>query len=130
MISKATLIGNQRFTTSQRRWRASMLAVAWVLTLPALTYAHGMTVEELGAPIVTSGLLAFVCYWLVLLWPSSKKKNGPAVGSGQQYAPAATHRRHLHQPAVRVKQRPRLRKIGRSGQGGRDQHSGRRAIDG
>jgi hypothetical protein len=130
MTSRATLIGNQRFTTAQRGWRTSMTVVALVLMLPALTHAHGMTAEELGAPIVTSGLLAFVCYWLVLLWPSSKKKNGPASGAGQQYASAATHRRHAHQPSVRVKQRPRLRQIGRSGQVGRDQNSGRRAIDG
>ena len=132
MTSKAKLISNQPFATPRRGWRRiSMAVIACVLALPALTHAHGMTAEELGAPIVTSGLLAFACYWLVMLWPSSKKKNGTAGGSGRQNTSAApTHRRHAHQHSIRVKQVPRLRKIGRSGQVGRDQNSGRRAIDG
>ena len=113
-------------------WRLSLAGLACLMVAPALAHAHGGMAgpEELGPPIVTSGLLGFVCYWLVMLWPAAKKKGNPEVGSGRQnkYAPRTQGRSHKH--AAHVKQVPRLRKIERSGQFGSDQHSGRKAIDG
>jgi hypothetical protein len=121
---------NQPLAPPRQSWRINLAVITAVIMLPALAHAHGMTAEELGTPIITSGLLGFVCYWLVMLWPSSKKRNDTEAGVGRQTTSATpTHRRHSHQHSIRVKQAPRLRKIARGGQAGRDQNSGRRASD-
>jgi hypothetical protein len=48
-------------------------AIVW-LTSAAAAHAHeGMAGPgEIGPPLLTSVALGFVCYWLVILWPSSK----------------------------------------------------------
>ena len=57
----------------------------WTLLLPSLVpslaYAHrGFGPAELGLPIWTTVGIAVVCYWVVMLWPASKKKGSSASG--------------------------------------------------
>ena len=79
-----------------------LAAAAGVLSLPGSAYAHGANAAEMAPPIITSGLLGFVCYWLVILWPASKR--------------AASHPDRFAVPVVgpqpiRIKRKPRLRVI-------------------
>jgi hypothetical protein len=108
-----------------------MVILAGVMVIPELAYAHGMEGQEIGPPILTSGLLGFVCYWLVMLWPAAKKRDDPVTRSGNRYPSAtATQRGRPQRYAMRVKQTPRLRKIERSGQATTTaQHPKRKAID-
>jgi hypothetical protein len=111
-------VKNRPFAGSRWVWQISMAVFACVIIAPSLVHAHGMGGEELGPPIVTSGLLGFVCYWLVVLWPSAKEKVDPAGRFGGQ-----------NRGAPRVKRKPRLRIIETHSQSHTDQHSGRSAID-
>ncbi len=115
MASLAKLIRNRPFTN----WQFAMAVFACVIAAPSLAHAHGMGGAELGPPLVTSGLLGFVCYWLVVLWPSGKRKG---VGSSGQNS-VAPH-------AVRIKRKPRLRIIETPSHSHSDQSSGRRAGNG
>ena len=61
----------------------TLILIAWALILPYLmpswAYAHrGFGPAELGIPIWTTVGLAVVCYWIVILWPASKKKDSSA----------------------------------------------------
>jgi hypothetical protein len=102
-----------------------------VLMAPALALAHGgMGPEEIGPPVVTSGLLGFASYWLVMLWPSVKKKEDEAVGVNEQNSYALRTERRVSQRSTRVKRTPRLRKIEGRGQLDGDQNTRRKASDG
>lgn len=79
-----------------------LAAAAGVLSLPGLAYAHGANAAEMAPPIVTSGLLGFVCYWLVMLWPASKR----AASHPDRFAVSVVG----PQP-IRIKRKPRLRVI-------------------
>jgi len=124
-------IRNRPLAVPRRIWRISVAVFASLIVTPALALAHGgMGPDEIGPPIVTSGLLGFVGYWVVMLWPSAKKKDDREVGaSGQNpYAPRAGRRSQKR--SVRVKRKPRLRKIEGNGQFGSDQNTRRKASDG
>ena len=55
--------------------RGSLLGCISLLGLPSLAVAHqGAGPAEMGPPVIAAGLLACVCYWIVVLWPSSKKR--------------------------------------------------------
>ena len=132
MASMVRLMRNRPFAVPRRVWRISMAVLACLIAAPSLAHAHGGMAgpEELGPPIFTSGLLGFLCYWLVMLWPSAKKKSDTAVGSGTQNKSATRTRGRSNQNSARVKQGSRLRKIERSGQVGSNVNSGRKTIDG
>jgi len=117
-------MSNWRFMAPRRTWRLSTAWLACLVAAPSLVYAHGGMAgpDELGPPIFTSGLLGFVCYWLVMLWPSAKKKDNVEVGSGTQPKSITRTRRRVRRVAL-------LRKIEKNGQLGNGQNSGRRAID-
>ncbi len=85
-VCRHVLISNRPFAVPRRVWCISTAVLACLMAAPALAHAHGGMAgpAELGPPIFTSGLLGFVCYWLVMLWPSAKKKSDTAVGSGTQ----------------------------------------------
>ena len=58
----------------------ALALIAWVLILPYLmpswAYAHrGFGPAELGLPLGATVVLGVVCYWIVILWPASKKKD-------------------------------------------------------
>jgi len=130
-VCRHVLTSNRPFAVPRRVWRISMAVLACLMAAPVLAHAHGGVAgpEELGPPIFTSGLLGFVCYWLVILWPSSKKKGDTEVRPGTQNQSATRTRRRSHKNAVHVKRVPRLRKIERSGQVRSNVNSGRRATD-
>jgi len=91
--------------------------------VPSLAHAHGMDVAVMAPPLMTSGLLAFMCYWLVIWWPVSKKDStgrngyGPAQPSGDSQS-------------IRIKRKPRLRVIEATRQREDGQPETRRAADG
>ena len=91
--------------------------------VPSLAHAHGMDVAVMAPPLMTSGLLAFMCYWLVIWWPVSKKDStgrngyGPAQPSGDSQT-------------IRIKRKPRLRVIEATRQHEDGQPETRRAADG
>ena len=121
---------NHPFTVSRRVWHISMAVLVCLIVVPSVAHAHGgMSGQEIAPPIVTSGVLGFVCYWLVMLWPSAKKKGTTAVGPSTPSRQVTRTRRHSHKHSARVKHVPRLRKIERSGQVGSNVNSGRRATD-
>jgi hypothetical protein len=130
-VCRHVLTSNLLFAVPRRVWRISMAVLACLMASASLAHAHGGMAgpEELGPPIFTSGLLGFVCYWLVILWPSSKKKGDTEVRPGTQNQSATRTRRRSHKNAVHVKRVPRLRKIERSGQVRSNVNSGRRATD-
>jgi hypothetical protein len=112
-------------------WRISIAVFTSLIIAPALALAHGgMGPEEIGPPIVTSGLLGFAGYWVVMLWPSAKKKDDQEAGVGEQnlYAPRTDSRSPKR--SAHMKRRPRLRKIEGSGRFGSDQNTRRKASDG
>ncbi len=101
----------------------SLLMAAFVAAcvFPSFAHAHGMNVAEMAPPIMTSGLLAFVCYWLVVLWPASKGAETDRFDA--QPSPGADQ-------AIRIKRKPRLRVIETKPQLPDEQLEARRAADG
>ena len=86
------------------RLRATRLAaVVGVLSLPGLAYAHGVNAAEMAPPIITSGILGFVCYWLVILWPAPER----AASRPDRFAAQAV----VAPQPIRIKRKPRLRVI-------------------
>src|SRR5258705_13845732 len=61
-----------------------MAAMTSMLATASAAHAHGGMAgpSEIGPPLLTSGALGFACYWLVMLWPSAKKKIETPDGSG------------------------------------------------
>jgi len=112
-------------------WRISAAVFIFLIVVPTLALAHGgMKPDEIGPPIMTSGLIGFLSYWAVmLLWPSTKEDD-PAVGTnGRNPSPPRTERRPQKRSA-RVKRIPRLRKIQGNAQFDSDQQTRRKASDG
>jgi hypothetical protein len=74
---------------SLRSRRLVRRTIAVVLALGAtasVAHAHGGMAgpDELGPPLLTSVALAFVCYWLVILWPSPKRKYSDDAPPGKK----------------------------------------------
>jgi hypothetical protein len=97
-----------------RRRHTSWLVVSVVgLIAPTIAHAHGAaSADELGPPLLTSGLLGFASYWVVMLWPSSRKNQSPQSGSDRQ--------NEVGSPLPKRKQRNagRLKRTAPSGQVG------------
>lgn len=100
MSKKATLRTKWLRVAPRWAWAAGVMILLPVVLLPAPAYAHGMEGQEIGPPILTSGILGFLCYWLVMLWPSAKKTGEATPRPGRE-----------HLRGTRVKRPPRLRKI-------------------
>ncbi len=114
-----------------RRGLLSFIILAYVFLAPALAHAHGaMSSDELGPPLFTAGLLGFVSYWIVILWPSSRKKDDPQAGANPQNGDVPQSQRHRSKSASRVKRRPYLRVVGPGEQWHSDQQARRKASDG
>ena len=94
-----------------------MALLAGLSLFPSPVHAHGMNISEIAPPVITASILAFVCYWLVVLWPASKS--------------AETDGRGLPEtgPVIRIKRKPRLRVIETKPQLD-EQPETRRAADG
>jgi len=117
-------------SVKRRGFALSMAVLAYLLIIPTLALAHGgMGPDEIGPPIMTSGLIGFACYWLVMLWPSSRKGN-TAVRSETPNQFTQPIRKRSRKHSAHGKRGPRLRKIEGNGQFDSDQTSRRRANNG
>ncbi len=63
--------------------RTAIGAFVWILGAAPIAHAHGGMAgpDEIGPPLLTSAALGFACYWLVILWPSSKRKDNAPPSS-------------------------------------------------
>ena len=105
-------------------WRTSLASLTLVISallVPGLVHAHGASAAEIAPPVITSGLIGFVCYWIVMLWPAAEQPNASAEGLAQKTAGTSG--------AIRIKRKPRLRVIESNKQLPGDQTSNRRAIN-
>ena len=92
--------------------------LAGLFLFPSPVYAHGMNISEIAPPVITAGILGFVCYWLVVLWPVSKSAETDGGGLPETG------------PVIRIKRKPRLRVIETRPQLPDEQPETRRAADG
>jgi hypothetical protein len=83
--------------------------------------------DELGPPLFTSAALAFVCYWIVILWPVSKRKESDNPPTGKKMLTDEQRRaaKRSHKRAV-PREASQLRKL--EGKRARSK-SGRKASD-
>ncbi len=118
--------------SSRRTWLIHVTTLACMIVLPALAHAHGgMGPDEVGPPIGTASLVGFVSYWVVMLWPSSKKKDGVQVGpNGQKISSSKSEVRSHRRKIPRVKRIPHLRKIEAGAQFSNTKPERRKASDG
>jgi hypothetical protein len=118
--------------SSRKTWPIYLTTLMSLIVLPALALAHGgMGPDEVGPPIGTASLVGFVSYWVVMLWPSSKKKGGAQVGpNGQRTSASETVTYVRTKKTPRVKRIPHLRKIEAGTQFSSDQSERRKASDG
>jgi hypothetical protein len=88
--------------------------VACLLVTASTASAHGGMAgpDELGPPLFTSAALAFVCYWAVILWPSSRRKNSNDAPDGRR-RPAGEDQRRVTRSrnTATPSQNPKLRKV-------------------
>ena len=90
---------NRRFSTmGQRLVQIGFAVCLWLMAAPSQVYAHGMMAgEDLSRPMAVSGTLAFVSYWVVLLWPRRRKidtdASRPLSTSGMSTGRQNTHKR-------------------------------------
>ena len=81
----------------------------WLMGTRAIAHAHGgmAGADELGPPLFTSVALGLVCYWLVILWPSSKRNDDKPTAAGRPSRARRLHRRgafksDVDQPSSRL----------------------------
>lgn len=109
MPGKAITDRTRTIARRQNTLRRVMLAA--FLVAPALAHAHGATSgDELAPPLLTSGFLGFVSYWVVMLWPSSRRNQTPQSGSNRQNEQGSQVRRP--RKAGRAKRRGLLGRVG------------------
>jgi hypothetical protein len=117
--------------SSRQTWLIRMASFVCMIALPALAHAHGaMGPDELGPPLGTGCLLGLVSYWVVMLWPSSKKKtlNRAATTSGEPTVRITSRQHRRKMP--RGKRVPHLRKVTTGPQFSSDQTERRKVSDG
>lgn len=58
--------------------RSATIALMWIAGTASAAYAHGGIAgpDELGPPVITSAALGILCYWVVVMWPSRKQRDG------------------------------------------------------
>ena len=78
MKSVGEQAARQQGRTARRRFLQVILMFGWLTASPSLAFAHmgGMSEEDFR-PMAVSAAVAFVSYWIVLLWPSR-----PSDGKG------------------------------------------------
>ncbi len=99
------------------RWRitgqGSGVALIPVATA-SMAHAHGGIAgpDDLGPPLFTSAALASICYWIVILWPVSKRKGSGDAPPGEM--PVGKDRRYTMRTSRKAAPRrtSQLRKVG------------------
>lgn len=98
----------------QRKVKLALGTVISLIATASVAHAHGGMAgpDELGPPLFTSGALAFVCYWVVILWPRSKRKNSDEAPPGRKM-PGSENRRQAGQvrKTAAPRQTAQLRKV-------------------
>ena len=117
---------------TMRLGRISAAVLTSIVLLPTLALAHGgMGPDEIGPPIMTSGLIGFLSYWAVmLLWPSTKENDATTAEAGRHSLSTSHTERRSKKRSARVKRIPRLRKIEGNGHFDSNQQPRRKASDG
>lgn len=114
-----------------RKVHLSLGIVMGLIATASVAHAHGGMAgpDELGPPLFTSAALAFVCYWVVILWPRSKRGNSDEVPPGRKMPVSKTTRQagQSRKTAV-VRQTSQLRKVEGS-RARRGSGAGRQASD-
>ena len=69
-----------------RMIRQGMGIVLGVVATVSIAHAHGGMAgpDDLGPPLFTSAALAFICYWVVILWPAAKRKASDDAPGGRK----------------------------------------------
>jgi hypothetical protein len=64
----------QRISHWSRIWAVALL---WLGLAATVAHAHGGIAgpDELGPPVITSTILGIACYWIVVLWPSRRRRD-------------------------------------------------------
>ena len=118
-----------RHSPRSRIIRQGLAIIAGNLMTTSIAHAHGgmASTDELGPPLFTSVALAFVCYWLVILWPASKRKGTDDAPRGEKMLSDEQRRaaKRAHTRAA-PRQNAQLRKL--EGKRARSK-SGRKASD-
>lgn len=116
----------------RQTWLIRVTTLVCMVALPALAHAHGaMGPDELGPPLGTAGLLGFVSYWVVMLWPATKKKAQKLARANNNGSPASeASARPRRRKTPRGKRIPHLRKIAAGAQFASDQPERRKPSDG
>lgn len=94
--------------------RIGVATLTSMLASASAAHAHGGMAgpSELGPPLLTSGALGFACYWLVMLWPSAKKRRATPDGSGSKTGSSARLNEHSNsRKSARAKQTPHLKMV-------------------
>jgi len=66
--------------------RPTLGIVLSLIASASIAHAHGgmASADDLGPPLFTAASLAFVCYWVVILWPRSKRRNSDEAPPGRE----------------------------------------------
>jgi len=110
---------NLRQLSDSRIIRQGLGIVTGLIAAASSAHAHGGMAgpDDLGPPLFTSAALAFVCYWIVILWPAPKRKGSdhprtgrkmmvkedrrPVARSNKKVAPKQTSQlRRVHQSRI------------------------------
>lgn len=122
------LIHIRSVSTAPHLWSVSLAFLFATLVLPVLAHAHGgMGPDEVGPPLVTSGLLGFASYWVVMLWPWSRKNDDQGADTG---VPTVSQPGGAKRSGRIKRLPPRLRKVEGTGQSRVEPNARRKASDG
>ncbi len=104
----------RRLQIPSRIARIAIAMLTTILTSASAAHAHGGMAgpSEIGPPLLTSGALGFACYWLVILWPSARKRIETPDGSSTKKGNSARMNGHLStRKSAPMKQTPHLKKV-------------------
>ena len=78
---------NRLVNLFQQIARSTLAAIVWMLASASIAHAHSGLAgpAEIGPPIATSIALAFVCYWIVILWPASKRDDDASGNANRSH---------------------------------------------
>src|ERR1700736_1761806 len=103
-----------RRSLSRRITRQGLSLVLVLVASASMAHAHGGMAgpDDLGPPLFTSAALAFVCYWVVILWPASKRKHSDDAPDGKKMRAHENRRRRASRSSKRASgQASRLRNV-------------------
>src|ERR1700704_4246300 len=113
-LARAYARAFQRIRSPWRVARISLAMLTSMLATASAAHAHGGMAgpSEIGPPLLTSGALGFACYWLVMLWPSTKKRIETPDGSGTKRGSSArVNGQSNTRKSSPIKQTPHLKKV-------------------